>query len=55
MVTVESKSRIPEILGDLEFLARHIFQGPKRGHVRGKRGRMVTLFKRLKQLQIFYS
>ncbi len=33
MVTVESKSRILDILGDLEIPSRHIFLGPKRGHV----------------------
>ncbi len=32
MATVESKSRIPDILGDLEI----IFLGPKRGHVQEK-------------------
>lgn len=33
MATVESKSQIPDILGDLEIPAGRIFLGPKRGHV----------------------
>ncbi len=36
MVTAESKSRIPDILGDLEIPAGRILLGPERGHVRGK-------------------
>ncbi len=45
MLTVERKSRIPDILGNLEILAGRIFLSPERGQVRGKKGRMVTLVK----------
>ncbi len=36
MATVESKSRIPDISGDLEIPAGCIFLGPKIGHVQEK-------------------
>ncbi len=36
MATVENKSRMPDILADLEIPAGRIFLGPKRGYVQGK-------------------